>query len=98
MNCFGLKKLVCLTNLHQFSFTYGGAVLRNGLYYKHITIINYDSSVINKFGASLTDDARVIIYDHNMFIVQATNWTRTSITDNFDEEFFFTKKVENDGC
>jgi len=27
---------------------------------------------INKFETSLTDDARVIIYDHHMFIVQAT--------------------------
>jgi hypothetical protein len=35
-------------------------------------IINDDSSVINKLGASLTDDARVVIYDHHMFIVQAT--------------------------
>jgi hypothetical protein len=43
-----------------------------GLYYKHITIVNYDSSVVNKFGASLTDDARVVIYDCHMFIVQAT--------------------------
>ncbi len=34
-------------------------------------IVNYDSSVVNKFGASLTDDARVIIYDRHMFIVQA---------------------------
>ncbi len=25
--------------------------------------VNYDSGIINKFGASLTDDARVIIYD-----------------------------------
>ncbi len=43
-----------------------------GLYYKHIIIVNYDSSIINKFGASLTGDARVIIYDRQMFIVQAT--------------------------
>jgi hypothetical protein len=35
-------------------------------------IVNYDSSIINKFGASLTDEVRVIIYDHHMFIVQAT--------------------------
>ena len=34
--------------------------------------VNYNSSVINKLGASLTDDARVVIYDHCMFIVQAT--------------------------
>jgi len=37
-----------------------------------MTIINDDSSIFNKLGASLTDDARVIIYDHNMFIVQAS--------------------------
>ncbi len=41
------------------------------LYYKHFTIINYDSSIINELGASLTGDASVIIYCHHMFIVQA---------------------------
>ncbi len=45
----------------------------SGLYYKHITIVNDDSSIVNKYEASLTDDARVIIYDHHMFIVQATD-------------------------
>jgi hypothetical protein len=39
-------------------------------------IVNYDSSGDNKFGASLTDEARVVIYDHHMFIVQATGLTR----------------------
>ncbi len=34
----------------------------SGLYYKHMMIVNYDYSVF-KFGASLTDDARVIIND-----------------------------------
>ncbi len=43
----------------------------SGLYYKNITTVNDDSSIINKFEASLTDDARVIIYNHHMFIVQA---------------------------
>ncbi len=43
-----------------------------GLYYKPITIINDDSSVINKLETSLIDDARAIIYDRHMFIVQAT--------------------------
>ncbi len=38
-----------------------------------MTIVNDDSGVINKFEASLTDDARVIIYDHYMLIVQATH-------------------------
>ena len=37
-----------------------------------MTIINYDSSIVNKFAASLTDGARVVIYDHLVFIVQAT--------------------------
>jgi hypothetical protein len=36
-------------------------------------IVNDDSRVINKLEASLTDDARVVIYDHHMFIVQATD-------------------------
>ncbi len=42
-----------------------------------MTIVNDDSRVVNKLEASLTDDARVIIYDHHMFIAQATvfNWT-----------------------
>jgi hypothetical protein len=35
-------------------------------------IVNDNSSITNKLGASLTDDARAIIYDCNMFIVQAT--------------------------
>jgi hypothetical protein len=35
-------------------------------------IVNDDSGVINKLEASLTDDARVVIYDCHMFIVQAT--------------------------
>jgi hypothetical protein len=34
-------------------------------------IINDDSSIVNKLGASLNDDARVVIHDHHMFIVQA---------------------------
>jgi hypothetical protein len=41
-----------------------------GLYYKHITIVNYDSSVVNRFEASLTDNVILVIYDHHMFIVQ----------------------------
>jgi hypothetical protein len=43
-----------------------------GLYYKHTTIVNYASSVVNKLEALLTDDARVVIYDRHVFIVQAT--------------------------
>ncbi len=35
-------------------------------------IVNDNSSIINKFGASITDAARVVIYDCHMSIVQAT--------------------------
>jgi hypothetical protein len=35
-------------------------------------IVNDASSVVNKLEALLTDDVRVIIYDHHVFIVQAT--------------------------
>jgi hypothetical protein len=45
----------------------------SGLNYKHITIVNDDSSIINKCVTSLTDAARVVIYNCNMFIVQATH-------------------------
>ena len=37
-----------------------------------MTIVNDNSRVINKLEASLTDNARVVIYDRHMFIVQAT--------------------------
>jgi hypothetical protein len=37
-------------------------------------IINDNSRVINKLETSLTDDARVIINDRHMFIVQATEF------------------------
>jgi hypothetical protein len=38
-------------------------------------IINDDFRVANKLEASLTDDTRVVIYDHHMFIVQAIGLT-----------------------
>jgi hypothetical protein len=43
-----------------------------------MTIVNYASSIVNKLGALLTDNARVLIYDHHVFIVQATEhqWRR----------------------
>jgi hypothetical protein len=34
-------------------------------------IVNDDSRVVNMLEASLTDDARVVIYDGHMFILQA---------------------------
>ncbi len=38
---------------------------------EHLTIVNDDFRVITKLEASLTDDTRVIIYDHHMFMAQA---------------------------
>ncbi len=46
--------------------------MASGLYYKPNTIVIDDSSIINKLETSLIDNARVISYDHHMFIVQAT--------------------------
>ena len=42
------------------------------MYYKHTTIVNYTSSIVNKLEALLTDDAKVVIYDRHVFIVHAT--------------------------
>ena len=39
----------------------------SGLYYKY-----YTSNIFYKLEALLTDNARVIIYDRHVFIVQAT--------------------------
>jgi hypothetical protein len=38
-----------------------------------MTIVNDDSRVVTELETSLTDDSKVIIYDHHMFIVQATD-------------------------
>jgi len=43
-----------------------------GLYYKHMTIVNDDSSIVSEQSLKLIDDAKGIIYDHRMFIIQAT--------------------------
>ncbi len=40
-----------------------------------MTLVNDDSRVVNKLETSLTDDAKVVIYDRHMFIVQATSFT-----------------------
>ncbi len=52
-----------------------GSPFQSGLWpvVKHTTIVNYASSIVNKLEALLTDDARVIIYDCHVFIIQATD-------------------------
>ncbi len=64
-----------LNNIFTIILKAGVSYLTSGLYYKHTTIVNYASSIINKLEALLTDDARVIIYDRHVFIVQATRLT-----------------------
>ncbi len=51
-----------------------------------MTIVNDDSRVINKHETSLTDNARVVIYDCYMFIVQATGLIGTF---KFDSKTWF---------
>ncbi len=46
------------------------------VFYKHTTILNDNSSVVNKMEALLTDDTRDVIYDRHMFIIQATGFSR----------------------
>ncbi len=44
-----------------------------------MTIVNDDSRVFKKLEASLTDDARFVIYDRHMFIVQATGLSSETV-------------------
>jgi hypothetical protein len=37
-----------------------------------MTIVNDDSSIVSKWSSKIIDNARVVIYDHHMFRVQAT--------------------------
>jgi len=43
------------------------------LYYKHIMIVNDDSSIVSRWSFKLIDAARVIIYDRTKFIIKATS-------------------------
>jgi hypothetical protein len=54
--------------------------MTSGLYHKPMMIINEDSRVISKLEASLTDNARVVIYDRHMLIVQAIGQLERSNT------------------
>ncbi len=60
------------TNNPKIEGSNPAAVDTSGLYYKHMTIVNDDSSVIIKCSFKLIDAAGGVIYDHYMFIVQAT--------------------------
>jgi hypothetical protein len=65
---FNWKKLI----RHKNSITETRAS-SSGLYYKHVIIVSEDVNIVNQWSLKLIiDDAIVIIYDRNMFIIQAT--------------------------
>ncbi len=79
--------------LFMNSWTYSWTRLErvsSGLYYNHVTIVNYASSGVNQLRASLNDDTRVIIYDHHMFIVQATDANTLGLVISDEETSFIT--------
>jgi hypothetical protein len=51
----------------------------SGQHYKHATVLNDDSSIINKWSYKLIDYARIIIYDCNRFIGHRFIFTITNI-------------------
>jgi len=53
-----------------------------GLYYNPVTIVIDDSSVISKWSFMFIDDPRVVIYDRNMFMTQATDRKTKQIRDS----------------
>ncbi len=69
--------LIDLSLIHHFvvKLSFNFTLKTSGLYCKPMAIVHDDSRVINKLEASLTDNARVIIYDCHMFIVQAKDYT-----------------------
>ncbi len=52
----------------------------SGLYYKPITIVIDDSSIVNKLETSVIDNARVVIYDRHVFIIQSTGVDKVCFT------------------
>ncbi len=50
---------------------HGQTLAKSGLYYKHVMIVNDNSSVISNWSFKLIDDAGVVIYDCNRLIIQA---------------------------
>ncbi len=64
-----------------------GPSFASGLYYKHVTIVNYASGDVNKHRASLNGDARVVIYHCHMFIVQATGRSHKTFWRKFTYSF-----------
>ncbi len=60
------RSLIFSYSVHSF------IILNSGQYNKPFTIVNDNSKVVSMLETSLNDNARVIIYNRHMFIVQAT--------------------------
>ncbi len=57
-------------------------------------IVNDDSSVLNEFEVSLTDDTRVAIYNWHMFILQATaDFIQKPSTDIYALAFYIVAQL-----
>jgi hypothetical protein len=56
-------------------------------------IVNDDSRVVNKLETSLTDDARVIIYDRHMFILQATVFELNYVSETLFTTLHFLRNL-----
>ncbi len=48
------------------------AVSLASLYYKHMMVVNDDTSAVSKWSSKFIDNTRVVSYDHNVFVIQAT--------------------------
>jgi hypothetical protein len=55
------------------------------------------TSVINRFGASLTYDARGVIYDRHMLMVPATGYTTNLYACEEKESILFGPAVSDEG-
>jgi hypothetical protein len=64
----------------------------SGLYYKPIMIINDDSSIINKLETSLIENARVVIYECQMFIFHNTG---SSMAPGYVLQLLFSEKSQD---
>ncbi len=57
-------------------------MLTCGLYYKHVTIVNDNSSAVRMWSFKLSDDPSVVIYNFHGFIIQAIGFNVNSDFDN----------------
>jgi len=58
-----------------------------------MTIVNDDSRVVSEQGFKLIDYARGVIYNHRMFIIQATGWVGLPKASLQKRECFCNKHV-----